>query len=343
MANAHRPRTALGRLGVRPVPPPLRGGIGRGVTSIDVIPYPATCAAPLSACRSSSSGRRQISFSKARSAMRHSASSRRGPSRRTSRCSRQARRSDHSRNRGPRAAARRSSRRSCRCAPASRLSAGQARARRRNLRSGRRAARLELAIDALHGEAKSLSVRPSAPSGCRERRQSRDLEPRIVGDRKHARGNRRGRRLDLGVLGEARAGLFGLGQAERSGRDGVDADRREQLGELARLAFVMGGDDDCVAASELSCHGSSDGELLQRDQLARCPAGRAPSAVELLLAERLGLGRALHLDDAAGARHARNSRRRRLPNPRHSRDRARPLRHRARTTRRPRGRAARRP
>ncbi len=61
--------------------------------------------------------------------------------------------------------------------------------------------------------------------------------------------------LELGILGEALAGLLRLGQSEARGRDAVDAERREQLGELSHLALVMARDDELVAALELkSCH-----------------------------------------------------------------------------------------
>src|SRR6185437_7896093 len=127
-----------------------------------------------------------------------------------------------------------------------------------------RAARLELTIDALHGETEVLGR--SAPARrvyAGSAAESRDLEPRIVGDREHARGDAGGHRLDLGVFGEARAGLLGLRQSEPGGGDAVDADRREQLSKLARFALVVGGDHDRVAAPELSYHGLRDGELLQ--------------------------------------------------------------------------------
>ena len=44
-------------------------------------------------------------------------------------------------------------------------------------------------------------------------------QPRIVGQRRTPRRPRRGERLELGVGGERRSGLFGLGQTEFRRRD----------------------------------------------------------------------------------------------------------------------------
>ena len=57
-------------------------------------------------------------------------------------------------------------------------------------------------------------------------------------------GARRRLRLDAGVVAEARAGFFGLGEAELAGRDGLDAVGREQLPHLAQLAGIVGRDDE---------------------------------------------------------------------------------------------------
>jgi len=84
--------------------------------------------------------------------------------------------------------------------------------------------------------------------------KGRHLEPRIVGEREHARGCRGGARLESGVLLERVAGLFRFGQTETTGGDASDAERREQFAELPDLALVVAGNDDPVTALEPKRH-----------------------------------------------------------------------------------------
>ena len=81
-----------------------------------------------------------------------------------------------------------------------------------------------------------------------------DLKPGIVGDSQHAGRLRRCDGLEFGVLGEGLAGLLRLGKAKAARRDARNAEGREQFGKLSHLALVVAGDDDPVAALQLSRH-----------------------------------------------------------------------------------------
>jgi hypothetical protein len=60
------------------------------------------------------------------------------------------------------------------------------------------------------------------------------------------------KRLDVGVLLEGRAGLVGLRQAELLGRFRLDAERADQVGELAQLAGIVAGDDNRLVRLQVS-------------------------------------------------------------------------------------------
>src|SRR5438874_13458373 len=61
----------------------------------------------------------------------------------------------------------------------------------------------------------------------------------------------RGLRLDLCILGEGRAGLVRLWQAQRSRADGHDAVWSQQRLDLPHLALIVGGDHQLTTARQL--------------------------------------------------------------------------------------------
>ena len=99
-----------------------------------------------------------------------------------------------------------------------------------------------------------------------------DLKPGIVGERRQARGSRRGVRLQSGILDEALAGLLRLRQPELARRHRLDAEWREQIGDLAHLAFIVAGDDEARASTQRDAH-LGDGELLQLHELGDAALG----------------------------------------------------------------------
>ena len=68
---------------------------------------------------------------------------------------------------------------------------------------------------------------------------------------------------------------------------------------ISHFALVVAGDDEPRRRRMSVSAISGDGELLQRHKLGDAAPRERHELVELLLAERLGLGGALHLDDAA--------------------------------------------
>ena len=56
------------------------------------------------------------------------------------------------------------------------------------------------------------------------------------------------------ILGEAVAGLLGLRQPELACGHRLDAVRREQIGDLAHLAFIVAGDDEARAPPQRDAH-----------------------------------------------------------------------------------------
>ena len=65
----------------------------------------------------------------------------------------------------------------------------------------------------------------------------------------------------------------------------------------------MSGDDDLIAGFELADHRQATVSFCNCDQLGDALLGERHELIELLLAEGLLLGGALHLDDAAGPGH----------------------------------------
>src|SRR5204863_4152503 len=70
-----------------------------------------------------------------------------------------------------------------------------------------------------------------------------DAEARVVGDRRAAGGARGMTRLGERVLDEGDVRLLRLVDGQRALGDELDAERREQLGQLGELAGVVGGED----------------------------------------------------------------------------------------------------
>jgi hypothetical protein len=70
-----------------------------------------------------------------------------------------------------------------------------------------------------------------------------DAQPAVVGQGGQAGEVRRLARLEVGIVGEGRADLLGLGQIELRRGQRLDAVRAEQLGDLAHLSLIVAGDD----------------------------------------------------------------------------------------------------
>ena len=127
--------------------------------------------------------------------------------------------------------------------------------------------------------------------------------PELSASGRQPRGSCRSHSLQRCVLGEASAGLLRLRQPELACGHRLDAEWREQIGDLAHLAFIVTGDDEARASPQASTPILGDGELLQLHELGDAALGQRHQLIELRLAEGLLLGGALHLDDAARARH----------------------------------------
>ncbi len=135
---------------------------------------------------------------------------------------------------------------------------GQARQRtatKRALRGfgGDGAGGLQAVLDALHGGGEILAgPGPARRIDAGIAVQRIDADARIVGQRRQARGDGGGDRLERGVLGEGAPGLLRLGQAERGGGDDGEIGRRDQRLDLAQLAGIVRGDDQRVARLQQS-------------------------------------------------------------------------------------------
>ena len=74
-----------------------------------------------------------------------------------------------------------------------------------------------------------------------------DAQAAVVGEGREAGKVRRLARLQVGIVDERVSDLLGLRQAEVLRADAGDAERLDQLGDLAQLARIVGGDDQAVA------------------------------------------------------------------------------------------------
>jgi hypothetical protein len=75
-------------------------------------------------------------------------------------------------------------------------------------------------------------------------------EPGIVGQCRQVRRRSGGARFEFRIADECRLGLLRLWQLERCRRDHLDAKGRQQLGDLARLAGIVTGDDQAAIAEQ---------------------------------------------------------------------------------------------
>ena len=118
--------------------------------------------------------------------------------------------------------------------------------RNRAVRGRGRAGALELGPGAAHRlpevAAAARELRPVGGVDAGGAAERVDLDAEIVGEGGQAAGGRGGVRLDAGVADEGLLGLRRLGEAERGGRDDLDREGREQVGDLGELAAVVGGD-----------------------------------------------------------------------------------------------------
>jgi hypothetical protein len=76
--------------------------------------------------------------------------------------------------------------------------------------------------------------------------ECRHAQAGVVGERRQAGELRGMARLGQGVLEEGAVRLLGLGDGEGRLRQHLDVEGREQRGELAQLAGVVGGEDELV-------------------------------------------------------------------------------------------------
>ena len=135
------------------------------------------------------------------------------------------------------------------------------------------------AMDPLHGGGEVLrGRRPSGRVDAGRAAQCRDAEAGIVGQRRQAgRGGRR-QRLEPRVADEIVRGLLRLRQAKRAGGHARDAVRRAQVGDLAQLAGIVGGDHRRSPRGERRAIRPLQRRRCKFVQSRRCRPAPAPSA-----------------------------------------------------------------
>ena len=135
---------------------------------------------------------------------------------------------------------------------------------------------------------------PGAPSSASTQR------PESSGQGRQAGGPGGGQRLQFRIGGERVAGLVGFGQAERAGRNGVDAVRGQQPRHFAELAGIVRGDDQTAGKAR---HLRRARRFLRGDEVGDAGLRQRHHGGEIGLAEDGAFSGRLHFDQGAGARH----------------------------------------
>ena len=119
---------------------------------------------------------------------------------------------------------------------------------------------LQLALNALHGDVEILRrPRPSAPNRCRARRRApRPTRPESSASAGRPVAAAAARAFSSALPMKVVSVSSGSGRSELGRRDHLDAVGRQQLGDLARLAGIVAGDDELRAGEAARALGASD-------------------------------------------------------------------------------------